>query len=236
MSPRAGVLVRRSFKFLLRPTRHQEVALTACLDDHRTLYNAALEHRRTAYRTAGVNIRYGEQPADLKHIRAEDPDGQGQWSFSSQQATLRRLDTAFAAFFARLQAGRTPGYPRFKGRGRFDTVTWPKDGDGCRWDSQPEHPSVTFVRLQGVGHVRVHRHLPPAGTARRRTASPKPGSTVSGALIRRTPTSTRRSTSCGQGLPFATLRKRPSEKPLPSGNGGVTPVSCHPAIKGTSRD
>ncbi|WP_440073622.1 IS200/IS605 family transposase, partial [Streptosporangium sp. OZ121] len=94
---------------------------------------------------------------DHEHIRAEDPDGQGRWSFSSQQATLRRLDTAFAAFFARLQAGRTPGYPRFKGRGRFDTVTWPKDGDGCRWDSQPEHPSVTFVRLQGVGHVRVHR-------------------------------------------------------------------------------
>ncbi len=158
MSPRAGVLVRRSFKFLLRPTRHQEVALTACLDDHRQLYNAALEHRRTAYRKAGVTVRYGEQSADLKHIRADDADGQGRWSFSSQQATLRRLDKAFVAFFARFQAGRTPGFPRFKGRGRFDTVTWPKDGDGCRWDSQREHPSATFVRLQGIGHVRVHQH------------------------------------------------------------------------------
>lgn len=94
----------------------------------------------------------------MKHIRADDPTGQGRWSFSSQQSTLRRLDKAFAGFFARMKAGRTRGYPRFKGRGWFDTVEWPRDGDGCRWDSQPDHPSATFVRLQGIGHVRVHRH------------------------------------------------------------------------------
>jgi len=159
-------VVRRSFKFLLRPTARQAVALTACLDDHRALYNAALEHRRTAYAKAKVSIRYGDQSADLKHIRAEDADGQGRWSFSSQQATLRRLDKAFAAFFARLKAGRTPGFPRFKGEGRFDTVEWPKDGDGCRWDSQPEHPTATYVRLQGVGHLRVHRHRAVRGTVK----------------------------------------------------------------------
>ena len=155
--------MRRSYTFLLRPTSRQAAALTACLEDHRQLYNAALEHRRTAYRKAGVTIRYGDQSAELKHIRAGDPGGQGRWSFSSQQATLRRLDKAFAAFFARVKAGRTPGFPRFKGRGWFDTVTWPKDGDGCRWDSQPEHPTATFVRLQGIGHVRVHRHRPVKG-------------------------------------------------------------------------
>lgn len=155
--------MRRSFKFLLRPTTKQATALAACLEDHRQLYNAALEHRRTAYRKAGVSIRYGDQSGELKHIRADDPDGQGRWSFSSQQATLRRLDKAFRAFFERVKAGRTPGFPRFKGRGWFDTVEWPKDGDGCRWDSQPEHPTATYVRLQGVGHVRVHQHRPVKG-------------------------------------------------------------------------
>ncbi|MEU6727786.1 transposase [Nonomuraea wenchangensis] len=155
--------VRRSFAFLLRPTRHQEIALAACLEDHRQLYNAALEHRRAAYAKAGVTIGYGDQSAELKHIRSDDPDGQARWSFSSQQATLRRLDRAFGAFFDRIQAGRTPGFPRYKGRGRFDTVEWPKDGDGCRWDSQPGHPTVTFVRLQGIGHVRVHQHRPMRG-------------------------------------------------------------------------
>ncbi|WP_310739223.1 transposase [Microbispora sp. H10830] len=91
-------------------------------------------------------------------VRADDAEGQGRWSFSSQQATLRRLDKAFAAFFTRVREGRRPGFPRFKGRGWFDTVEWPKDGDGCRWDSQPERPAATYVRLQGIGHVWVHRH------------------------------------------------------------------------------
>ncbi|MEU6780204.1 transposase [Nonomuraea angiospora] len=158
--------MRRSFKFLLRPTGKQAAALAQCLEDHRELYNAALEHRRTAYRKAGVTVRYGEQSGELKHIRADDPGGQGRWSFSSQQATLRRLDKAYRAFFDRVKAGRTPGFPRFKGRGRFDTVEWPKDGDGCRWDSQPEHPTATYVRLQGVGHVRVHQHRRVLGTVK----------------------------------------------------------------------
>ncbi|QYC40666.1 putative transposase [Nonomuraea coxensis DSM 45129] len=155
--------MRRSYRFLLRPTSRQAAALAACLEDHRTLYNAALEHRRTAYAKAGVSVRYGDQSAELKHIRGDDPGGQGRWSFSSQQATLRRLDKAFRAFFDRVKAGRTPGYPRFKGRGRFDTVEWPKDGDGCRWDSQPGHPAATFVRLQGIGHVRVNQYRPVRG-------------------------------------------------------------------------
>jgi putative transposase len=84
------------------------------------------------------------------------------WSFSSQQATLRRLDKAFAAFFRRVKAGEKPGYPRFRGVNWFDTVDFPKDGDGCRWDSTPHDP-VTRVRLQGVGHVRVHQHRPVKG-------------------------------------------------------------------------
>ncbi|XVQ83101.1 RNA-guided endonuclease InsQ/TnpB family protein [Microbispora siamensis] len=155
--------MRRSYKFLLRPTAKQAAALAACLEDHRHLYNAAVEHRRTAYRKAGVTVRYGDQSAELKDIRADDAEGQGRWSFSSQQATLRRLDKAFAAFFTRVREGRTPGFPRFKGRGWFDTVTWPRDGDGCRWDSQPENPSTTYVRLQGIGHVRVHQHRPVQG-------------------------------------------------------------------------
>jgi putative transposase len=80
VSPRQGWLVRRSFKFLLRPTAHQEIALTACLDDHRALYNAALEERREAYKRCKVSVRYGDQSAQLKDIRKDDVLGQGRWS------------------------------------------------------------------------------------------------------------------------------------------------------------
>ncbi len=155
--------VRRAYRFLLRPTVRQERALVEMLRDHCSLYNGALQERRDAYRhSSRTSVRYGDQSAQLKEIRAFDPDRQGRWSFSSQQATLRRLDRAFQAFFRRVKTGGTPGYPRFKGVGHFDTVTFPKDGDGCRWDSTP-HDTQIRVRLQGVGHVRVHRHRPVKG-------------------------------------------------------------------------
>lgn len=152
----------RGYKFLMRPTVGQQAALSAMLRDHCTLYNAALQERRDAYRhVSKTTIRYGQQSAQLKDIRACDPD-QIRWSFSSQQATLRRLDKAFAAFFRRVKTGEKPGYPRFRSNARFDTVDFPRDGDGCRWDSTP-HAPVTRVRLQGVGHVKVHQHRPVAG-------------------------------------------------------------------------
>ncbi|MEF9908476.1 RNA-guided endonuclease InsQ/TnpB family protein [Streptomyces sp. P9-A2] len=156
----------RAYKFLLRPTAGQGAALGEMLRDHCSLYNGALQERRDAYRhPPKTSVKYGDQSAQLKEIRAFDPGRQGRWSFSSQQATLRRLDKAFAAFFRRVRSGDTPGYPRFRGVNRFDTVDFPKDGDGCRWDSTPHDP-VTRVRLQGVGHVRVNQHRPVAGKAK----------------------------------------------------------------------
>ncbi|MFD9124989.1 RNA-guided endonuclease InsQ/TnpB family protein [Kitasatospora sp. NPDC059571] len=156
----------RAYTFLMRPTVGQRQALTEMLRDHCSLYNGALQERRDAYRHVSVTtVRYGDQSAQLKEIRAFDPECQGRWSFSSQQATLRRLDKAFAAFFRRVRAGEKPGYPRFRGVNRFDTVEFPKDGDGCRWDSTPQDP-VTRVRFQGVGHVKVNRHRRVVGTVK----------------------------------------------------------------------
>lgn len=153
----------RAYKFLMRPTVGQQAALGEMLRDHCSLYNGALQERRDAYRHGSkTSVKYGMQSAQLKEIRAFDPERQGRWSFSSQQATLRRLDKAMQAFFRRIKAGETPGYPRFRGVHWFDTVEFPKDGDGCRWDSTPHDP-VTRVRFQGVGHVKVHQHRPVVG-------------------------------------------------------------------------
>jgi len=63
---------------------------------------------------------------------------------------LRRLERAFVAFFRRSRAGDTPGYPRFRSRHRYDSLTW-----GGAW-------SIVAGRLalQGIGHVKVHWHRP----------------------------------------------------------------------------
>jgi len=153
--------VRRAYVFRLRPTARQHVALAACIDAHRELYNAALQERRDGWsHTTKTRISYGDQSAQLTEMRMVRPD-QAVWSFSSQQATLRRLNKSFAGFFRRVKAakpGVKPGYPRFKGAGRFDSVEWPKDGDGARW-----LPEQRRVYLQGVGQVKVYVHRELAG-------------------------------------------------------------------------
>lgn len=143
--------------FRLRPTARQHVALMACVDAHRELYNAALQERRDGWSHSKTRIRYGDQSAQLSAIRSARPD-QAVWSFSSQQATLRRLNKSFDGFFRRVKASQTAGYPRFKGKARFDSVEWPKDGDGARW-----LPESRRVYLQGVGQVKVHLHRQVAG-------------------------------------------------------------------------
>lgn len=156
--------MHRAYKFLLRPTLKQVAALAACLEDHRELYNAALEERREAWSRAKSTIRYFDQSKQMKDIRAADPDGQSRWSAKSQELTLRRLQRAFDAFFLRVKASLAPGFPRFKGRGWFNSVTW-EDGDGARWNSTPHDPTMR-VRLQGIGHVRVHQHRGVLGRVR----------------------------------------------------------------------
>jgi putative transposase len=152
--------VRRAYKFRLRPTARQHVALQDCLDSHRVLYNAALEERRGRWRWNRESVSYGDQSAQLKEIRDICPE-QSRWSFSSQQATLRRLNRAFKAFFRRCAAGEKPGYPRFRSEHRFDSVEWPRDGDGCRWKAEHRR-----IYLQGVGDVKVDVHRPVEGVVK----------------------------------------------------------------------
>jgi putative transposase len=152
--------VRRAYVFRLRPTARQHVGLAACVEAHREIYNAALQERRDAWAHSKIRICYGDQSAQLTAIRSVRPD-QAVWSFSSQQATLRRLNKAFAGFFRRVKTAKPrvkPGYPRFKAAARFDSVEWPKDGDGARW-----LPDQRRVYLQGIGQVKVHVHRPVVG-------------------------------------------------------------------------
>ena len=55
-----------------------------------------------AWSHSKTRIYYGDQSAQLTEIRSVRPD-LALWSFSSQQATLRRLKKAFAGFFGRVK-------------------------------------------------------------------------------------------------------------------------------------
>ena len=84
---------------------------------------------------------------------------------SSQQMTLRRLDKAFAAFFRRIKAGQTPGFPRFKSLGRFPGFSFKSHGDGWRFTPE-EDWKHSSLRLSGVGQIRARGQARQGGDIR----------------------------------------------------------------------
>ena len=153
--------MRKAFRYRAYPTRLQVEAMAEMLERHRHLYNRALGERKDAYELEQRTVHYGEQSGHLKDDRTTNPH-LAKTNFSSCQATLRRLDRAFAAFFRRLKAGEKPGYPRFRGYGRFDSVEFPSYGDGCRLkDGRAE--------FQHIGAVKLKLHRPIQGTIKTMT-------------------------------------------------------------------
>src|SRR6187549_2699954 len=109
-----------TYRYRLLPTKRQHRALEAILESQRQLYNAALEERIDAYRKAGVARTYFDQTRALTLWREQDPEATA-LPVSVQRATLKRLDEAYKAFFRRVKLGAKPGFPRFRGKGWFDS-------------------------------------------------------------------------------------------------------------------
>lgn len=146
----------RAFRFLLQPTVKQQAALGRLLDGQRELYNAALEERRGAWRWNRRAVTRFEQYRTLTSLRAVRPDTLA-FGVTVCRGTLHRLDLAFGAFFRRVKAGQAPGFPRFKGKGRFDSAQWP-DTSGWKLDETQRR-----LHLQGVGEVEYRRNRPLRG-------------------------------------------------------------------------
>jgi putative transposase len=147
--------MRRTFKYRVYPTPTQAETLHDQLNEACRLYNAALDERRSAWRMQRVSLSYVDQSNQLKEIRAAGDVGVA--NFSACQDVLRRVDKTFAAFFRRAKAGdRALGYPRFRSRSRYDSLTYPSLGDGCSL-----RPSGRLY-LQRVGELKLkwHRALP----------------------------------------------------------------------------
>lgn len=152
----AEVSEHRSISYRLHPTRKQHRALERILEDQRHLHNAALQERLDCYRKTGRGIGYQAQCRSLAPIRRDDPTGLGAVPANLSRATLRRLDLSFAAFFRRVKAGEKPGFPRFKGAGRWDSFGF-AEFSGIQFASER-------LRFKGMpGSIRVHMTRPLAG-------------------------------------------------------------------------
>jgi putative transposase len=144
---------RKTYKFRIYPNRNQEVALIFTLNTCRHLYNNALAKRKhegdinRLYREFDVFpwgklqwMNYYDQANDLTKNKNEY---QKQVYSQILQNVLKRVDRSFKNFF------RGAGYPRFQGKNRYDSFTYPQKGfellDGK-------------LKLSKIGLIKIKQH------------------------------------------------------------------------------
>jgi putative transposase len=116
-----------------------------------------VNERTALYEIEGRSVTYREQQnRSLMHWKKAHPELKDVHSQVLQNVAVR-VDLAFQAFFRRVKAGETPGYPRMKGRGVYDSLTFPQVPSGCRLTGE-------YLQLSKIGQVRCIVHRPLLGT------------------------------------------------------------------------
>ncbi len=159
--------IHKAFKYRLYPTKKQAKKLQETLDWLRELYNAAIQERRDAYDlcvkrhpnyydeatrkqlTRDQAISYYQQADQLPEIKELRQEYQ---EIHSQvlQDILRRVKKTFDAFFGRVREGKTPGFPRYKGKDHFDSFCYPQSGFSVTADKR--------LCLSKIGTLKVKMH------------------------------------------------------------------------------
>jgi putative transposase len=117
-------------------------------------------------------VDYYEQKAELPGLKADLRPGLKQVHSQVVQDVALRLKKALDAFYRRQKAGETPGYPRFRGKGRYDSLTYPQWDNGVTLSASGKR-----LLLSKVGEVKIILHRSLEGTPKtatiRRTATGK---------------------------------------------------------------
>jgi putative transposase len=114
-----------------------------------------IEDRKLAWELEKRSVSKGEQEKTGIRYRATFPRAKAVFS-QTMQVVCDDVDKAFQAFFGRLKAGETPGYPRFKGYRYFDSFGFKQYGTGIKIDGRR-------LKIFGVGRVHIFWHRPVEG-------------------------------------------------------------------------
>ena len=138
----------KTYRYRLMPTKTQLGVLTRQLEICRWVYNDALAYRKNAWEKDQRQVKHFETQDRLPMLKVAKPELKEVYSHVLQNVTLR-VELAFKAFFRRVKAGENPGYPRFKGKGWYDSFTYTESGFKL---------SGNLLHLSKIGDIKVKLH------------------------------------------------------------------------------
>ena len=145
----------RTFQLRGYLTKAGYAQLDRILAECATLYNAALQEWRDAYRLAGVSVNVFHQNKEFTAVRAQDAFW-GNVHTLVGRGVLRRLENARQAFYRRVKNGEKPGFPRYKSRRRWHCIQIAGAYSGMVKDNH--------LSIKGLPRIKfkVKRELPPS--------------------------------------------------------------------------
>lgn len=156
--------MRKTFKYRLYPTKLQTTKMNNILEQTRWVYNETLALRKNAWESDKKSISLYDTQIELTKWKTNKPELNEVFSQVLQNAQLR-VDLAFKAFWRRCKAGENPGFPRFKGKGWYHSITYPQSGFRL-------HPDGVY--LSKIGRVKIVLHRPIEGAIKTCTVKKTP--------------------------------------------------------------
>jgi len=158
----------KNYQYRLQPSKKQVTLLNRQLALCQSLYNKLLEQRIQVYEDEKKSLTAFDQCKFIAILKRTDRKELRDVHSQVLQNTAMRLDLAFKSFFRRMKSGDKAGFPRFKSKDRYDSITFPQCPTGC------------FIKdgktvIGKVGHIKMKLHRPVGGR-------------IKTATIRRTPT------------------------------------------------
>lgn len=142
-------MVKRTYKFRMYPSNKQIKILNEMLETCRFIYNKQLENKIIWYQDKGQNLSYPDLNSMLLDLRVLYPQMRKVHSQVLQDVN-NRITKAFDNFFRRVIQGEKVGFPRFKGKNRYDSVTYPQSG--YKFTSQKR------LKVSKVGEIPIRLH------------------------------------------------------------------------------
>jgi putative transposase len=143
----------KTFKYRLKPSKSQRTKLNQALEICRWVFNETLTTRKNTWEQEKKTLSLYDTNKLLTLWKRDHPE---LVSVHSQvlQNVQERVDLAFKAFFRRVKAGEEPGYPRFRGKGGYDSFTFKQSGFELLDNG---------LLISKIGAVRIVLHRPIEG-------------------------------------------------------------------------
>ncbi len=163
---RKDVDIAKACRYRLYPDAKRQKEIDEQIELARLLYNKLLEKARDEHqRTKNLGIKPSVFNRFLREAKIEDKRFSGLYSQVQREAYFR-LIKAYQNFFRRVREKRSgkkvkAGFPRFKAKGRYASITYPQFGF-----SIDEERKRHMLRVSKIGGIKIELHRPIEGNVK----------------------------------------------------------------------